>query len=106
MVKEIKTVEEFQNVLQNEKVVIDFYADWCVPCKNLAPEFQELSKQYDSITFIKINVDTEEIVSIIEKYNIKALPTFVFIKKGIEEVVYRVVGSNFLEVKKNVIKLL
>ena len=45
MVKEIKTVEEFQNVLQNEKVVIDFYADWCVPCKKLAPEFQKLSEQ-------------------------------------------------------------
>jgi thioredoxin 1 len=102
MVKEVKTLQEFQNFLPNEKVVIDFYADWCLPCKKLAPKFQELSNQYDSITFIKINVDTEEIVSIIEKYNIKALPTFVFIKNSLEEKGYRVVGSDFSKVVENV----
>jgi len=102
MVKEIKTIEEFQNVLLNEKVIIDFYADWCVPCKKLAPKFQELSNQLDYITFIKINVDNEEIVSVIEKYNIKALPTFVFIKNSKEEDVYRVVGSDFSKVVENV----
>ena len=93
MVKEVKTVEEFENILKtNEKVVIDFYADWCVPCKKLAPEFQKLSNQYDSVSFIKINVDTEDIRSLVEDYKITALPTFVFIKSGKEQIGYKVIG--------------
>ena len=59
-------------------VVIDFYADWCGPCKKLSPEFSRLSNEYETITFIKVNVDDAE--NLCKHYEVSALPTVIFIK--------------------------
>jgi len=57
--------------------VIDFYANWCVPCKTLEPYLEEFQKMYSNINFIKINIDNEKEMA--EKYNISVLPTIVII---------------------------
>lgn len=70
-------------------VLVDFYADWCGPCKMIAPIIEELSTQYkESFKIGKLNVDDEP--NIAERYKIMTIPTLMFIKDG--EVVESIVG--------------
>jgi thioredoxin 1 len=63
-------------------VLIDFYADWCGPCKMQDPIMEELKKKFgDRVEFRKINVDDNMELSI--KYEIRAVPTLVLEKDGI-----------------------
>ena len=58
--------------------IIDFYADWCGPCKMVAPILEELSKQYDGKVLIyKVDTDAEEELAAI--FNIRSIPSFLFI---------------------------
>ncbi len=66
-------------------VVIDFFATWCSPCNKIAPKVDAMNEDMDSVVFLKVDVDEAE--EIAEEYNIKALPTFVLIKKN-KEVTY------------------
>lgn len=93
--------ENFENeVLKSDKtVLIDFYADWCGPCKMLAPVVEEIANENDSIKVAKINVDDEQ--DLAGKYGVMSIPTLVVIKNGQE--VNRSVG---LISKSEVISLL
>ena len=72
-------------------VVLDFWAEWCPPCRALAPTFEELAKQYAGrVRFLKLNVDENPQVS--QRYGIKGIPTLVFFDGGRE--VERVVGGS------------
>ncbi|EEB12117.1 thioredoxin-2, putative [Pediculus humanus corporis] len=64
----------------NKLVVIDFYAVWCGPCKQIAPKIEELELQYTNVVFLKVDIDENE--EIAADYDISAMPTFVFIKNG------------------------
>jgi len=57
--------------------VIDFYADWCQPCKTLTPIVEELSKEYEDIDFYKIN--TEEESELAAVFGIRSIPSLLFI---------------------------
>ena len=62
-------------------VVIDVFASWCGPCQQIAPIFDELSKELaDKYKFGKINIDEERDLAI--KYSVSSIPTFIFIKGG------------------------
>ncbi len=51
----VTTQSEFEAVLEvNDRVCVDFYAEWCGPCKNIAPKIEEMSKEYVKIKFIKV----------------------------------------------------
>ncbi len=77
----IKDVKEFDELINdNEYVVVDFFAEWCGPCKMLAPIFEELSKEIKIAKLCKVNVDDNEELSI--KYNVESIPTILFIKNG------------------------
>lgn len=78
----VKQISELSEIPQNGKVILDFFTEWCGPCKKIAPMFQSLSEQYDNITFLKANAEEAEEVA--AKYNIVCFPTFVFIKDGEE----------------------
>jgi thioredoxin 1 len=68
-------------------VLLDFYADWCQPCKMIAPV---LDRVRDQIKVVKINIDGGTVAGLAQKYNVSSIPTLVFFKKGQE--VFRHVG--------------
>jgi thioredoxin 1 len=69
---------------------IDFYADWCGPCKMMAPVVEELSEDYSGkVLFGKINVDENQ--NLAQRYGVMSIPTFLVIKDG--EVVEKLVGG-------------
>lgn len=74
----------FENeVLNSDKpVLIDFYADWCEPCKIMSPIVEMIAEENENIKVVKINVDNE--TDIASKYNAYSIPTFVVIKDGKE----------------------
>ena len=76
--------ENFETeVLKSEKtVLIDFYADWCGPCKMLYPIVEQFASENEDIKVVKINVDDEQDLAI--EYGIMSIPTLVVIKNGQE----------------------
>jgi len=64
-------------------VLVDFYADWCGPCKMLSPLVDELAKDYSGkVSVVKLNVD--EAMNLAQHYGVMSIPTLVFFKKGKE----------------------
>lgn len=80
MIKLIKTEEEFNREIMNDKVVVDFFANWCGPCKMLAPIVEEVSNELEKITFIKVDID--EIESLPRQFDIMSIPTLLVFEKG------------------------
>lgn len=82
-------------------VVVDFYADWCGPCKMLSPIIESLEQQYTGkIVIGRINVDNDPAIA--EKYNVMSIPTLIAFKDG--EPVWQSVGfqpKNALEERLN-----
>lgn len=97
----IFTDENFeQEALQGEQLtVVDFYADWCGPCKMMAPIVEELAESYkDQVKIGKLNVDNSPATA--AKYKVMSIPTIVFIKNGnVVETIVGVVSKAQLEEK-------
>lgn len=86
----------------NEKVVIDFGADWCGPCKHIKPIFEALAKQYQGkIKFATVNIDHAK--ELAGSLGITSIPVFLFLKKG--EEYKKIVGANQGELKMTLEKL-
>jgi thioredoxin 1 len=62
--------------------LVDFYADWCGPCKVLSNNLQEFEKIYPNINIKKVNVDEND--ELVEKYKIRNVPSIICFKQGIE----------------------
>lgn len=60
--------------------LLDFYADWCGPCKMQSPILDEIAEENEKVKVCKINVDEEDELS--EKYNIMSIPTMMIFKNG------------------------
>jgi thioredoxin len=75
--------ESFEaDVLESEiPVLVDFYADWCAPCRRLAPVIDELAEEFDEdLRVVKVNVDDN--ASLAVQYGIQSIPTLIFFKGG------------------------
>lgn len=74
-------MENLNQILKdNEKVLIDFYADWCGPCRMLSPIVEEIKNERTDVKVIKINVD--ENPQLAGAYGVRSIPTLVYIKDG------------------------
>ena len=67
--------ENFDEILKKENVVVDFYASWCGPCKMFAPIFEEVSKENENYTFVKVDVDKFE--ELARRYSVMSIPTVI-----------------------------
>lgn len=80
----IESTNQFSTLLSSSTIVVaDFYADWCGPCKQIAPIFEQLSAQLsrpNKITFAKIDTDKQQDLS--RSYGVKAMPTFMVFKNA------------------------
>ena len=72
-------MNKFQELINSDKpVLVDFFAEWCGPCKMVAPILEELSDEYkDQIIIYKVNTDVEQELSAV--FGIQSIPTFLFI---------------------------
>jgi thioredoxin 1 len=85
----IKSKEEFVELSKEGLLVVDFYADWCGPCRMLTPVMEELAAEFENkAKFAKLNVDNVDEVA--SAFRIMSIPCVVFIKDGKE--VNRIVG--------------
>ena len=83
------TNKDFENIISNNDItLIDFYADWCGPCKALSPIIDEIAKSETHITVGKVNVEEEKELAM--QYHVRSIPTMVIFKGGKE--VNRLVG--------------
>lgn len=91
------TDSNFEEILNSDKpVMVDFWAEWCGPCKMVGPLVEEMAGEYDGKAVIaKVDVDNNPNVS--AKYGIRSIPTMLFFKDG--EIVDRQIGA----VPKNVL---
>ncbi len=86
-----------EEIVGNDYTLVDFYADWCGPCKMLAPILEELK---DEIKIVKVNVDENEEVAM--KYGVMSIPTLVFFKEG--KLIHKMIGYVNKETMLDVIK--
>lgn len=76
------TEPEFAEVIENNKIVIlDFWAEWCGPCKAYGPVYERVSNEFDDVIFAKIN--TEEEPELGRMFNIRSIPTTIAFKEQI-----------------------
>jgi thioredoxin 1 len=94
MVHEIETQDEFDEKVAETKglVLVDFYAQWCGPCKRFAPRLQQLSAMYTNVSFYKVDVEVDDLANVVRQESISAMPTFVLYRDGTE--VGRVTGAD------------
>ena len=74
----------FEDYIKNNgKVIVDFYADWCGPCKMLRPVLDEIASERKDINIVSVNIDNDE--ELAEKYNVMSIPCVVLFNNGEEE---------------------
>ena len=85
----INNKAEFEAIKNNGVVLVDFYADWCGPCKMLGPVLEELASEYEGkAKIVKVNVD--EISDLASEYGVMSIPNMFILKDGV--VVKNIVG--------------
>ena len=93
MIEHINDEARFEELIKGDKVLVDFFATWCGPCKMLSPVIEQVSNEHPELTVLKVDVD--ELPSIAGKYGIQAIPTLFLMKNG------KVVANQMGFVNKN-----
>jgi len=71
---------EFNEVIKEGKVLVDFFAEWCGPCKMLSPIVDELASELTDVKFYKLNVDESD--EVVRKYSVMSIPTLLIFEQG------------------------
>lgn len=74
--------EDFEKFIQdNPMIVLDFWAEWCGPCKMFGPIFEKVSENHDDVAFAKVNVEEEQ--KLAAMFQVRSIPTVAFMREGI-----------------------
>ena len=94
--------QEFKETINNghKLVVVDFFAEWCMPCLMLSPIIEDIASEMKQVKFVKINVDDNN--ELAGKYQVSSIPCLIFFKDGNE--VDRLLGNQTSETIKDRIK--
>lgn len=98
------TVDDFDEKIKNKKVIIDFYASWCPPCKVVEKTLKKYSEtKPEDVQIYKVDITTEK--KLMERFNIQSIPVLLYVNNGIPK--SQEVGVKYLnEIKSNVDKYL
>ena len=84
------TSENFnREMANNDLLLVDFWAEWCGPCKSMHPIFTRMAKKYKRVRFARVNVDNAQDIAM--KYGVQSIPTFIMFKNG--EIANTMVGA-------------
>ena len=72
--------EDFNEMIKDDLVIVDFYANWCGPCKMLSPVLEEISSLRGNVKVVKVDVDKHN--ELARKYGIMSIPTLMYFKNG------------------------
>ena len=78
-----------QEINNNSLLLVDFWAEWCGPCKSMHPIFTRMAKKYKRVRFARVNVDNAQDIAM--KYGVQSIPTFIMFKNG--EIANTMVGA-------------
>ena len=94
--------DQFDTLIASDRLVlVDYYADWCPPCRMFAPVLDQLSVEFDGeVTIGKVNVD--DLAEVTEEQGIACMPTFIFYKNGAQ--LGRVEGASEAAVREMIAK--
>jgi thioredoxin 1 len=101
MIKNITNFKDFNEILTNSKgkVIVDFYADWCGPCKMQAPVLDDFAKKKPDVIILKVNVDQN--VDLAETHAIMSIPTMMVFTNGKQT--YKKPGFHALNALENLV---
>jgi thioredoxin 1 len=100
MIEEVNT-PDWDIKLQGKRVVVDFWAPWCNPCKVQEPILEELAQELTELSFLKLNIDNNRFLS--QKLGVRNIPTLVLYERGIE--IKRFVGIQSKDILKKSLSL-
>ncbi len=95
MVKSLNSAEDFETIVKEGNILIDFYADWCGPCKMLSPILETITE----IDVLKVNVDTFNEIAV--KFGVMSIPTLILMKNG--QIVKKEIG---FKTKDDILKMI
>jgi len=77
------TADSFDKAIGNGRVLVDFWAEWCMPCRMVAPVIEDLAEEYKgSVTVAKVDIDKESALA--ARYGIMSIPTVILFNDGVE----------------------
>jgi len=89
MVEELSNHGEFDKFIKDGTVVVDFFAEWCMPCVMMAPVFEEISEKFSKIKFGKLNIDENR--DLASRFKVMSIPCIIVFKNGKEA--ERIIGA-------------
>jgi len=95
--------QNFDEKIKTGIVLVDFWADWCGPCRMLAPIIQAVADEHPDISVAKVNVDANP--NLADRFNIMSIPTLMFFKQGeYQDTMVGVVAKPVISAKLNTLK--